>query len=438
MRPTDTPQPTATLRPISCADLDTAWGAADWPGALSILDRLQAANVSCGEQSLDGKRYAVRINYAVALENSGDVAGAISQYQAALTLNPSGAEALNALARLKALPTPTAPACNPGQLAPYSPSSGDFVTIANNQLIAGNAPLVVQGINYYPRHAPWAKFLTDFNTDEVKQELDLIAATGFNALRIFIWYEPLFTCAPESATPNPELFAKLDAFIQSASEHHLRLIVTLNDLPDLLFRPLYTDYAHYDAQTTFILNRYKDEPAILAWDLRNEGDIDYGAHPDIPKKFERDVVLTWLSHISNVVRSNDSHHLLTAGWWGDASETADAVDLISFHHWSSATELAGRVALLRVKTAKPILLEEIGYPSTNGYDESTQAQALQQALTTAGQDNLAGWLVCTAFDFAPPAGQPATVEHSFGLWRLDLSPKPALQSLPISIKPYRR
>jgi hypothetical protein len=57
---------------------------------------------------------------------------------------------------------------------------------------------------------------------------------------------------------------------------------------------------------------------------------------------------------------------------------------------------------------------------------------LQQALTTSDQNNLLGWLVWTAFDFAPPAGQPATVEHSFGLWHLDLSPKPALQSLPVT------
>ena len=69
--------------------------------------------------------------------------------------------------------------------------------------------------------------------------------------------------------PNVAGFAKLDAIIVLAREHNLKLIVTLNDLPVFYYRPLYTDYARYDAQTAFIVSRYRNEPTILAWDLRN-------------------------------------------------------------------------------------------------------------------------------------------------------------------------
>lgn len=109
-------------------------------------------------------------------------------------------------------------------------------------------------------------------------ELDLIQAAGFNTLRVFLWYEPLFTCRPEAAIPNEAALAIVDTLFDQAGERDLKLIVTFNDLPDLTFRPLYTDWAHYDAQTVYLVRRYRNEPAILAWDLCNEGDLDYSLH----------------------------------------------------------------------------------------------------------------------------------------------------------------
>ena len=62
--------------------------------------------------------------------------------------------------------------------------------------------------------------------------------------------------------------------------------------------------------------------------------------------------------------------------------------------------------------------------------EEAQANSLGAVLKAADQEDIAGWLVWTAFDFSPPAGQPANVEHFFGLWRADLTAKPALSVLP--------
>src|SRR5688572_30780687 len=61
----ETPLPTFTPDPISCGDLDAAWGTAAWPVALQVLDRLQAAGRTCGDTTLASKRYAVHINYAI-------------------------------------------------------------------------------------------------------------------------------------------------------------------------------------------------------------------------------------------------------------------------------------------------------------------------------------------------------------------------------------
>ena len=207
-------------------------------------------------------------------------------------------------------------------------------------------PFYLRGFNYYPRHAPWEAFLTSANMTEVAQELDLIAKAGFNTLRIALWYDPLFTCEPEDAVPNAAGFAKLDALIELARERNLKLIVTLNDLPDFYYRPLYTDYARYDTQTAFIASRYRDEPAILAWDLRNEPDLDYGADGR-PAVASAEAVTKWLAHVAEIVRQNDQRHLITIGWWGDATTANEIVDFLSFHHWTDATQLAQRIKALQ-------------------------------------------------------------------------------------------
>jgi O-glycosyl hydrolase len=144
-------------------------------------------------------------------------------------------------------------------------------------------------------------------------------------------------------------------------------------------------------------------------------------------------VLAWLEHISHLVRENDPHHLLTAGWWGDPTITAPYVDILSFHHWTDATQLKARIEQYRQQSDKPLILQEVGYHSwDSSRGEQNQARTLEQVIKTADkQESLAGWIIWTAFDFVPAAGQPANEEHFFGLWRTDLTPKPALKALPL-------
>ncbi|HTP10265.1 MAG TPA: cellulase family glycosylhydrolase [Anaerolineae bacterium] len=423
-----------TKQPVTCADLDASWAANDWAPVIEVLQHLQDTRQECGTEPLSAKLYAAYFNYATALESTGKLAEAITQYQAALSISPRGRGALTALARLKALPTLPPPPCHPNDLAPYRAKLGDFVTINQHGFALKNRPFYLRGFNYYPRHAPWEAFLTDANLTEVAQELDLIAKAGFNTLRIALWYDPLFTCAPEDATPNASGFAKLDAFIKLVRERDLKLIVTLNDLPDFYYRPVYTDYARYDAQTAFIINRYRGESAILAWDLRNEPDLDFGADGR-PPVASPEAVTKWLTHVAEIVRQHDQHHLVTIGWWGDATTANESVDFLSFHHWTDAPQLAQRIKALLSASNKPIVLEEVGYPAWNQDSETRQAQLLQEVLSTAEKSSLAGWLIWTAFDFVPPPGQAPSAEYSFGLWRADLTPKPALSVLPVSALP---
>jgi hypothetical protein len=444
--PTLTVLPTVTLTatpteiPVTCADLDANWGR-DWPATMRVLDQLIATGRQCSEESLVGKSYAAHYNYAVALEASKQLDAATQHYRAAFAIDSQRREALDALVRLQALPSPTPPVC-PTHVPKQDPAPREtpkpaaFVAVKNTQLVFNGKPYQVKGVNYYPRHAPWRQFLQEADTFEMATEVGLITQAGFNTLRIFLWYEPLFLCAPEEAIPNAAAFAKIDALFALARKQDLKIIVTLNDLPDLVYRPLYTDWSHYDAQTTYIVRRYRNEPSILAWDLRNEGDSDYGGETAIEPRFKQADVISWLAHTSALVRQNDPLHLITAGWWGDPIVTSPYVDLLSFHHWTDAGQLRARVSDYRQRSKQPLLLEEVGYHSwaqapQGAQDEATQAILLSGAVNMAEKQGLAGWIVWAAFDFVPPAGQPAHFEYFFGLWHSDLTPKPALKALPL-------
>ncbi|MBN1121820.1 MAG: cellulase family glycosylhydrolase [Anaerolineae bacterium] len=438
-----TPLPTTaavsdeSIPAATCEDIERYWNN-DWAALIEVLEALRAEGVSCGDQPLVNKQYAVHINYGMALEAAGAPSEAIDQYQQALSLDGTRREAIDALIRLDALPDPTPVPCEVSEVEPLPLAEpvdpAAFVQVSGNQLVWQGQTFVVRGVNYYSRFAQWHRFITDLDLDVAAQELDAIAGAGFNTVRMFLYYDPLFTCAPEDAVPVPDMFERVDRLLAMAAERGLKVIMTLNDLPDLIFRPLYTDYARYDAQTAYIVRRYRNDPTILAWDLRNEGDLDTGIRA-VTVEFPHQTVIDWLSHISQIVRENDPNHLLTAGWWGDPTPTAPYVDILSFHHWESAEELSLRIAGYRASSSKPLMLQEVGYHSwpgapVNASSPEQQAESLAAALTVAEDRRLSGWLVWTAFDYVPYDAQ-YNYEHFMGLWDVDLNPKPALGVVPV-------
>jgi tetratricopeptide (TPR) repeat protein len=432
---TTTAGPTPTLGPVACGDLDRVWG--DWPLTIDVLNKLIDTEQSCGPEPLNSKLYAAHFNYAAALETQGDTEQAIAHYRDALRLDLHRADALKALARLGGLPSPTPSPCDPvdlGLAVPSVPSTADpaqFAKVSGDRLTLAGQPYRIKGVNYYPRHAPWERFLAQADLAEVATELDMIHTAGFNTLRIFLWHDPLFSCTGGQTVPDAALFKKIDQILVLAAQRNLRVIVTLNDLPDLYIAPLYTATAYDDAETAYIVRRYQASPAILAWDLRNEGDLDYITRGAVLPRFTQEQVLGWLGHISEIVRTNDPNHLITAGWWGDPTVTDPYVDFLSFHHWGKADLMQPRIDEYRKHSSKPLLLQEFGY-AYRGTDDSTgQAVLLGDVARLADADNLVGWVVWTAFDFQPAPGREANYETFFGLWTLDLVPKAALAQLPL-------
>ncbi|MDX2140551.1 MAG: cellulase family glycosylhydrolase [Chloroflexota bacterium] len=318
-------------------------------------------------------------------------------------------------------------------LPAYTPvGTGDFVRTQGRVFVVNGQPLAIRGINYYPQHYPWRRFLTETNLAEVAVELDLLQRHGINALRLFLWHDALFQCPGSGAVPQPEAFARLDGVMALATARGMYVNLTLHDLPDLSDYPLYDDPVHTRAQRAFLVERYRDEPAIFAWDVRNEGDIDYGSNNAANIRFPREQVLAWAEAATAHVRSLDANHLVTAGWFTDQEATISFVDFVSFHHWGDAASLIGRIEATYAATDKPMLLQEFGY-STQRMSEDDQARTIGEIIHFAGQYELAGWMIWTAFDFSidrtcypSPCVSPDNAEHYFGLWRLGYETKPAV------------
>lgn len=333
-------------------------------------------------------------------------------------------------------------------LPPYTPSTGERVRVHKNQLVLGEVTFILRGINYYPIEYPFWKLLqVDLTT--LVWDFELMAQTGINTVRISVWMEALFTCPGSGAVPLPAQFERLDTIVQTAARYNLRIILVLYDRTHPSSLLPYDQRETLTTQITYLAARYREEPALLAWDIRNAGDVDYQGGSVGGIEFEaiteRVVVLDWLARLAAAVRIAAPQQLVTAGWNQDAAATAPSVDFVSFQFWGEYEELIEAFAPLRQQTDKPIVLIGVGYESQTD-NESLQASRLQRTLTLAEQliaaGDLSGWSVWTAFDFTPGSAcdviscpQENDKRHFFGLWRSDRSPKPAANVIELFTRP---
>jgi tetratricopeptide (TPR) repeat protein len=85
--------------------LDAAWAASQWQLAIELIDRIRA--IDSGNEDVVQKLYAAYVNYGRELLDLGDASGALTQFSAALKINPEGEEAVGGQERAMATPIPT-------------------------------------------------------------------------------------------------------------------------------------------------------------------------------------------------------------------------------------------------------------------------------------------------------------------------------------------
>jgi len=215
-------------------------------------------------------------------------------------------------------------------------------------------PFFIKGINYYPQDTPWDTFGDSFNTDILQKDFEIIKDAGLNTIRIFVPYED-FGKAEVSPTHLNKLYKLLDI----ANNHKLKVIITLFDF--------YGDYSilnwtltHRHAQQ--IVEYCRDHPALLAWDIKNEPDLDFSSRGE-------QLVLDWLQTMIAQIKNFDPKHPVTIGWSSPeaAANLWDKVDFVSWHFYR---DIEGLVPALRKLTTiignKPHVLQEFGISSYRG------------------------------------------------------------------------
>ncbi|MFC2109050.1 glycoside hydrolase family 2 TIM barrel-domain containing protein [Bacteroidota bacterium] len=250
----------------------------------------------------------------------------------------------------------------------------------------------IKGINYYPQNSAWDTFGDDFNKETLAKDFDIIAAAGLNTIRIFIQYDDF-----GKAELIPEKLNKLKDLLDIAEKKELKVIVTLFDF--------YGDYSVLDwtlttrhAQT--IVQKFKEHNAILAWDVKNEPDLDF-------KSRGKEKVIAWLHQTISTIKKIDQKHAITVGWAKIESATLlkDRLNLITFHYYEDINLF--KTAYLKLKQEipnKPIALGEFGVSSYRGIwkpygsSESTQEE-FHKTMQTIFKENDIQFLSWTLYDY---------------------------------------
>jgi hypothetical protein len=215
--------------------------------------------------------------------------------------------------------------------------------------------LIIKGINYYPKATPWNMFGDAFAKDTIANDFKVIKDAGLNSVRIFVQYDDF-----GKADVDPKKLEKLKQTLDAAEEQNLKVVLTLFDF--------YGDYSVMNwtlnqrhAET--IVSTFKDHKAIIAWDIKNEPNLDFESRG-------KDMVIAWLDNMIDLVKSIDKAHPVTIGWSNTQSAPIlkDKVDIVSFHYYEDLSELDAAIKTMQKQIPnKPLVLQEFGMSSYSGF-----------------------------------------------------------------------
>lgn len=342
------------------------------------------------------------------------------------------------------------------------------------------------GCNYWASHAGTAMW-SDWRPDVVRADLAKLAANGLQVLRVFpLWSdfqpivqlrggggrpvefrfgeEPLPTDPVGRAGVSVVMLERFAEFCAIAEEAGLGLVVGLVTgwmsgrlfaPPGLESRNPITDPVSMSWQIKFVrvfVERLRDQPAILAWDLGNECNC-MSVSPG------RDVAYLWTAGIANAVRASDATRPVVSGMhslngassgtgnsWliDDQAELTDVLTTHPYPYWCKHTR-TDSVATLRTTLhataetrfyadigGKPCFAEEIGTMGPMVASDAVSAGFARVNLFSLWANDCRGFFWWCAHDQTELAHAPYDwngVELELGLLRVDGTAKPVLAEM---------
>jgi len=279
---------------------------------------------------------------------------------------------------------------------------------------------IIKGLNYYPRQYPWQEMWANFDSIPFEQDFKRVQQLGFNTIRVFVPYH-----AFGASHVKPEQLNKLKALLDHAHKARLKVIVTLFDF---FLGYKVEEWTLADRHAETIVKALKRHPALLAWDLKNEPDLDF-------ENMGKQEVLEWLHFMAQRLKGYDAHTPLTIGWSQPEAMQylQEQQDFLTFHYYRNPAQLKGILQAMNLQ--KPVFMGETGAHSYNawwflaGQSASYQLDYYQQIGPVIKELNLhyAFW---TLYDFAAIPSNVAGrwpwqkgPQKSFGIIDQKLNPK---------------
>ena len=330
------------------------------------------------------------------------------------------------------------------------------------------------GCNYWASHAGpemWA------NWDEaiIREDLKKLSENGLDTLRIFPnWrdFQPLTPHRGQKGAnlgyiekkQNPwyldeEMLARFGTFLDLCEENHLQCIVGLLTgwMSGRLFAPtalldknLFTDptaLLFEQRLVTGMVKRFKDHPAVYAWDLGNECNC-------LSQCDDRDAAANWTGLIANAIRAADPtkpiisgmHGLTAAGTWAiaDQGEFCDILTTHPYPRWCAHTyhdtTLSFRTTmhatcetkLYADLSGKPCMMEEIGTMGPMICSDEAAADFIRLNLFSGwanGSKGLLWWCANEQTNLRTPPFSENMIERELGLFYADGKAKPVVKEL---------
>ena len=342
----------------------------------------------------------------------------------------------------------------------------------------------VVGCNYWASHAG-TRMWSDWHPDIVETDLQRLAAHGIQVMRVFpLWpdFQPIIQLRSGAGAlreirlvgeiPLPETAAghagvseamleRFEEFANLSQKYNIQLIVGLLTgwmsgrlfvPPALEYRNVLTDPVCLMWEMRFVncfVRRFKNNPAIYAWDLGNECN-------NMAPVDNAESAYTWSASIANSIRSADPsrpivsgmHELSPAGTnpWR-IQDQAEITDLLTTHPYPYWTKYVRSDPLNTLRPlmhatcetrlyadigGKPCLAEEIGTMGPMLSNDSAAAAFTRTNLFSLWAHDCRSflwWCSSDQTELTHPPYDWVAVERELGLLRSDGSAKPVLLEL---------